>query len=41
MRNKLVHEYFGINIQVVWQTIREDLPTLKLILREVLNKQAQ
>ena len=30
MRNKLVHEYFGINIQVVWQTIREDLPCVEI-----------
>ena len=41
MRNKLVHEYFGINIQVVWQTIREDLPALTSTLREALNKHAQ
>ncbi|GJQ34128.1 MAG: DUF86 domain-containing protein [Anaerolineales bacterium] len=28
MRNKLVHNYFGINMEVVWQTIQEDLPAL-------------
>ncbi|GAB4541656.1 MAG: DUF86 domain-containing protein [Anaerolineales bacterium] len=28
MRNKLVHQYFGINMEVVWQTIQEDLPML-------------
>jgi uncharacterized protein with HEPN domain len=28
MRNKLVHQYFGINMEVVWQTIQEDLPIL-------------
>jgi uncharacterized protein with HEPN domain len=28
MRNKLVHQYFGINMEVVWQTIHEDLPVL-------------
>jgi uncharacterized protein with HEPN domain len=28
MRNKLVHHYFGINVEVVWQTIYEDLPIL-------------
>jgi uncharacterized protein with HEPN domain len=25
-RNKIVHEYFGIDPEVVWETIREDLP---------------
>lgn len=28
MRNKLIHRYFGINVEVVWQTVQEDLPTL-------------
>lgn len=28
MRNKLVHNYFGINMEVIWQTIHEDLPEL-------------
>ena len=28
MRNKLVHNYFGINKEVVWQTVQEDLPEL-------------
>jgi uncharacterized protein with HEPN domain len=28
MRNKIVHHYFGINMEVVWQTIQEDLPIL-------------
>lgn len=28
MRNKLVHHYFGVNMEVVWQTIQEDLPML-------------
>ena len=28
MRNRLVHAYFSINLDIVWQTVREDLPTL-------------
>ena len=28
MRNRLVHAYFSINLDVVWQTVQEDLPTL-------------
>ena len=28
MRNRLVHGYFNINLDVVWQTVQEDLPTL-------------
>jgi uncharacterized protein with HEPN domain len=29
MRNKIVHEYFGIKSAVIWQTIIDDLPLLK------------
>jgi len=25
-RDKLVHEYFGVNLPVVWRTIKDDLP---------------
>lgn len=29
MRNKIIHEYFGIDWDILWQTIEEDLPKLK------------
>jgi uncharacterized protein with HEPN domain len=28
MRDKLIHEYFGVNLSVVWRTVQEDLPLL-------------
>lgn len=28
MRNRLIHAYFDINLDIVWQTINEDLPSL-------------
>jgi uncharacterized protein with HEPN domain len=28
MRNRLIHGYFDINLDVVWQTVKEDLPSL-------------
>lgn len=28
MRNRLIHAYFDINLDVVWQTVTEDLPSL-------------
>lgn len=36
MRNKLVHQYFGINMEVVWQTIQEDLPMITGELENIL-----
>ena len=29
MRDKLIHEYFGVNTQILWKTIKDDLPQLK------------
>lgn len=29
MRNILIHEYFGVDLELVWDTIKEDLPNLK------------
>lgn len=39
MRDKLIHQYFGINMQVVWQTIREDLPALISALEEIVKRE--
>jgi uncharacterized protein with HEPN domain len=29
MRDKLIHDYFGINLQLVWDVVAQDLPRLK------------
>lgn len=29
MRDKLIHDYFGVDIEKVWLTTQEDLPVLK------------
>jgi len=29
MRDKLIHEYFGVDLIVVWETVKQDLPNLK------------
>ena len=28
LRNRLVHEYFNIELKIVWDTIRDDVPAL-------------
>jgi uncharacterized protein with HEPN domain len=28
MRHKVVHDYLGVDEDIVWQVVREDLPTL-------------
>ena len=29
LRNILAHEYFGVDLEIIWRTIKEDLPILK------------
>ncbi len=36
MRDKLIHDYFGVDIEKVWYTVQEDLPTLKEHVIEIL-----
>lgn len=38
MRDKLIHDYFGVDTEVVWKTVKEDLPGLKKSLRIILNE---
>ena len=33
----LIHDYFGVDIEKVWLTAREDLPTLKQQIIKILN----
>jgi hypothetical protein len=40
MRNRLVHEYFAIRLDVVWQTATEDIPPLIDRLNEILPSEA-
>ena len=38
MRNVLIHEYSGVSVPIVWQTIRDDLPPLVPRLRKALDQ---
>lgn len=38
MRNKLIHEYFGVNLQAVWLTATKDVPILKKSIKEILKR---
>ncbi len=35
MRDKLIHEYFGVDYETLWKTIKEKLPELKPGLDEI------
>ncbi|MGE0130991.1 MAG: DUF86 domain-containing protein [Blastocatellales bacterium] len=36
MRDKLTHDYFGVNVEVVWKTVIEDLHDLESEIRHML-----
>lgn len=36
LRNRIVHDYEGVNLSLVWQIIFEDLPELKNELRRII-----
>ncbi len=29
MRDKMIHEYFGVDSAILWSTVKEDIPKLK------------
>ena len=35
MRDKLIHDYFGVDVEVVWKTIQEDIPMLKSLIEQI------
>jgi len=35
MRNRITHAYFGVSLQVVWDTVQEDLPVLKQAVEKI------
>jgi hypothetical protein len=37
-RDKLIHEYFGVNVQVLWKAVKEDLPPLKRSIKLLIQK---
>jgi uncharacterized protein with HEPN domain len=37
MRNIVIHEYFQVNLSIIWQTIQEDLVALEFSLRKLIN----
>jgi uncharacterized protein with HEPN domain len=39
MRNVIAHQYFGVDLRVVWATVKNDLPALKQQINQLLNEQ--
>ncbi|GAB6072848.1 DUF86 domain-containing protein [Venenivibrio stagnispumantis] len=35
MRDKLIHDYFGVDYEIIWLTVNEDIPFLKKELEKI------
>jgi uncharacterized protein with HEPN domain len=38
MRDKITHDYFGINYKIVWNVIKERLPEIKPVIHKILKE---
>ena len=41
MRDKVIHEYFGVKLAIVWEAIERDIPALVPLISEVINTETQ
>ncbi|MBI2581954.1 DUF86 domain-containing protein [Candidatus Woesearchaeota archaeon] len=39
MRDKLIHQYFGVNVDRVWEVVKGDAPKLKKQVEEILRQE--
>lgn len=37
MRNKIIHEYFGVDLELVWEVVKKDVPMLKDQVNEIMS----
>lgn len=36
MRDKLIHHYMGVDLEMIWNTVKEDVPFLEKKLKEIV-----
>ena len=41
MRDKLIHEYFGVDLEIIWETAKDDVPRLKTAVSKVFEDMGQ
>lgn len=38
MRDKLIHEYFGIDLEILWKVAKEDIKSIRPSIRKILKE---
>jgi len=36
MRDRLIHEYFGVDLEILWEVVKRDVPVLKPLIQNVM-----
>jgi uncharacterized protein with HEPN domain len=36
MRDKLIHDYFNTDVEIIWKAVQEDIPLLRVLITRVL-----
>jgi uncharacterized protein with HEPN domain len=36
MRDKIIHDYFGVDLEIVWAAVKKELPKLRLAIAALL-----
>jgi len=39
MRDKIIHHYFGVDLETIWKVVKEDIPQLKKQIHKILEKE--
>ncbi len=39
MRDKLIHDYFGVDLNLVWETVEKEIPVLKEKMKNIIEKE--
>jgi uncharacterized protein with HEPN domain len=37
LRHRIVHEYFGVDLEIIWQILQKDLPELKHKIMQIMS----
>lgn len=38
LRNKAIHEYFDVNIDIIWKTVKDDIPNLEKQISKIIEE---
>ncbi|MFQ3674928.1 MAG: DUF86 domain-containing protein [Endomicrobiia bacterium] len=39
LRNRITHEYFGLDYEIIWEIVKTDLPKLEKSIKEIINRE--